>query len=202
MKTVKVHLKSVSPYSQSRAIGVPKNASESGDDYERRTWRERIHADADGLAYIPPMAFKKAIDAAAKYSAVKIPGGRSATYTKHVESGIIIIDPMPLGVKKDQVEGEWLFLDANGKKGKQSSGRVLRQMPKFDHWEGELTIRVIDEVVLHTKAESKMTILEYILRQAGSLIGIGRFRAENGGFYGRFVVQSFEIMEDSDEAAA
>lgn len=203
MKTVRVRLKSVSPYSQSGAIGVEKLPAESGDDYERRTWRERVHADADGLAYIPPMSFKKALDAAAKYSALKVPGGRSATYTKHVESGTFIVDPMPLGVRKDEVPGEWLFLDANGKKGKASSGRVMRCMPKFDHWEGDVVIRVIDEKVLNTHPENKkITVLEHFMRTAGSLIGIGRFRPENGGFYGRFVVTAFEIVEEADEYAA
>lgn len=200
MKTVSIALKSVSPYSQSRAIGTPKNPSESGDDFERRTWNERIHCDTDGIAYIPPMSFKKALDAAARYTGLKIPGGRSATYTKHVESGTFIVDPLRLDIHKDSIPGEWLFLDANGKKGKQSSGRVMRCMPRFDHWEGKITIYVIDEKVLNTHPERKqITVLEHFMRTAGSLIGIGRFRPENGGFYGRFVVNGFEIQEVADE---
>lgn len=203
MKIVTVRLKSASPYSQSKAIGTPKKADESHDDFERRTWQERVHTDAEGFAYIPPMAFKKALDAAAKYTGLKIPGGRSSTYTKHVESGTMIIEPLRLEVRAKDVPGEWLFLDANGKSGKQSSGRVLRCMPRFDHWEGDVTIHVIDETVLHKKPGSKdLTVLEHFLRQAGALIGIGRFRPECKGFYGRFTVVRFAVEEGSDEAAA
>lgn len=195
-KTIIARLKSVSPYSQSRLIGDDKLANESPDDYERRCWRSRMHVDSDGLVYIPPMSFKKALDSAAKYSGLKIPGKGQATYTKHVESGTLIYDPLPVGVRGDQVPGEWLHLDANGKKGKGSSGRVSRCMPRVDHWEGDVTIHVIDEKVLNMHPEDKsITVLEKFLRVAGSLIGIGRFRPENGGFYGRFTVESFTQRE-------
>jgi hypothetical protein len=44
-----------------------------------------------------------------------------------------------------------------------------------------------------------LTVLEHFLRVAGALIGIGRFRPENGGFYGRFTVESFVIAGGDDE---
>ena len=206
MKVVKVKLKSISAYSQSGAIGTPKNEGEGGDDYERRTWRERIHRDEHGVAFIPPMCFKKAIDAACKYSSMKIPGRGSATYAKHIESGTFLVEPLSLNIHYESVPGDWLFLDANGKKGKMSSGRVLRCMPRFDHWEGEITVHVIDETVLQTtkRGGKDMTVLEFVIRQAGQVIGIGRFRPENGGYLGRFVVTGFEVIDmgDEDEAAA
>lgn len=207
MKIVRARLKSVSPYSQSKAIGVEKHQGEGADDYERRTWAERIHCDADGQCFIPPMSFKKALDSATRYAGMKISGKGQATYTKHVESGTFIVDSMPLGIRKDQVPGEWLFLDANGKKGKASSGRVMRCMPKFDHWEGDLTIHVIDETVLQSIAvpgeKDKAPALLHFLNTAGSLIGVGRFRPENGGFYGRFVVVkgSFTVLDESGQEA-
>ena len=206
MKVVRAKLKSISPYSQSHVIGEPKLESETHDDYEKRCWRFRIHADSDGIVFIPPMAFKKALDAAAKYASLKVTGRGNATYTKHVESGTFLYDPLLLDVKRDDVPGEWLFLDANGKKGKQSSGRVLRCMPKVDHWDGYVTIHVLDETVLNTKPKQEdesskkpITVLQHFLEVAGAMIGIGRFRPENGGFYGRFVVEEFEIHEASDE---
>lgn len=200
-KIVKAYLKSISPYGQSRAFLVDKMPSESHDDYEKRSWRNRIHANNDGSVFIPPMVFKKALDGAAKYGSLQIPGKGKSTYTKFFESGTLIMDPVPLPLKKADVIGEWLFLDANGKKGKQSSGRVLRCMPRIESWEGEVIIFVIDETVLHTKQNSNITVLEHFLKLAGSRIGIGRFRPENGGFYGRFSVSSFKIQEIEDAAA-
>lgn len=206
MKIIRARLKSVTPYSQSKAVGVEKQANENHDDYEKRTWPERVHCSADGSVYIPPMSFKKSIDAAAKYLALKVSGGRGATYSKHVESGTFIMDPIVLPLKKADVPGEWLFLDANGKKGKASSGRVMRCMPRIDQWEGTLTIHVLDEKVLNSSEMKgrdgrQITVLEQILRTAGSLIGVGRFRPENGGFYGRFIVAGFEIAEADDASS-
>lgn len=203
MKIVKARLKSVSPLSMSKALGEPKLPNESDDDYERRVWRERMHHDSDGMVFIPPMSLLKPLQAAAQYGSLKIPGERSATYTKHFLQGIFCMEPIPLGVHIDDVPGEWLFLDANGKKGKGSSGRVFRCMPRIDHWEGTLVIHVVDEKVLHSHPENKkITVLEHFLRLAGSTQGVGRFRPERGGFYGRFVVESFEIMEAGDVDAA
>jgi len=199
-KIVKAYLKSISPYGQSKAFLVDKMPSENHDDYEKRSWRNRIHANDDGSVFIPPMVFKKALDGAAKYGSLQVPGKGKSTYTKFVESGTLIMDPVPLPLKRADIIGEWLFLDANGKKGKQSSGRVLRCMPRIESWEGEITIFVIDETVLHTKHNSNITVLEHFLKLAGSRIGIGRFRPENGGFYGRFSVSSFKILEIEDAA--
>lgn len=195
MKVAVASLKSVSPYSQSKFIVTAREASESHDDHERRCWRERIHRDAHGRCYIPPMAFKKAIDSAAGYESIKIHGKGNATYSKRIVSGTIVMDPLDLALDVDQVPGEWLHLDANGKKGKQSSARVLRCMPRFDFWQGDVRIHILDEIVLNTRPGSEVSVLEHVLRTAGSLIGIGRFRPENGGFYGRFVVSGFSVVE-------
>lgn len=202
MKLCIASLESIAPYSQSKAIMGGKRDDESHDDFERRAWPERIHADKDGNVFIPPMAFKKAIDAAAVYMKMKIPGQGQATYSKKFASGILVMDPLVLPITKEQVPGEWLHLDANGKKmGQGSSGRVHRCMPRIDSWAGDLHIHVIDEIVLNT-FKGKRTVLEEVLNTAGALIGIGRFRPAVGGFYGRFVVKSFEIREMGDVQAA
>ena len=44
-KTVRAHLKSISPYSQSKHYIVDKLQGEGHDDYYRRTWRNHMHAD-------------------------------------------------------------------------------------------------------------------------------------------------------------
>lgn len=61
MKTVKAHLESVSPYSQSKHYLVPKLEREIAADYEERTWRNRMHVDKDGHVMIPPMGLKNTL---------------------------------------------------------------------------------------------------------------------------------------------
>lgn len=181
MKTAIATLESTSPYSQSRYVKVPKLDKESANDYEARTWRERIHSDSAGNVFIPPMAFKNCLSDAAKYLSVQIPGKGKATYTKHIEAGIIVVDPLVLPLKKDTVDGEWLFVPADGKRG--SGKRVERCFPVVPQWSGDVTFLVMDETITRE-------VFEYHLKQAGAFVGIGRFRPRNNGYYGRFTVKS------------
>jgi hypothetical protein len=185
MRTAVATLKSISPYGQSKFYDTPKHGrtggttTESHKDYEERTWRDRVHANQDGYIFIPPMAFKNCISEIAKYLSVQIPGKGKSTYTKHFEAGVMVIDPLVLPVKKEEVAGEWLFVPPSGKRG--DGKRVQKCFPVIHQWSGDVTFHVLDEVI--TPA-----VFEQHLRDAGNFIGIGRFRPRNNGFYGRFAV--------------
>jgi hypothetical protein len=183
MRTETAMLSSVSPYSQSRFYEVDKLAKEGPNDYEARTWRERMHVDEKGNVFIPPMCFKNCLSDAAKYLSVQIPGKGKSTYTKHIEAGILIVEGITLDVKKDDVPGEWLFVPASGRRG--DGKRVKKCFPVIRKWSGELTIEVLDETVTHE-------VLDFHLSEAGRFIGVGRFRPRNNGFYGRFKVDGWK----------
>lgn len=191
MQTVTVKIEGISPYSQSKYVDkedYPQQGKETKDAYEKRTWQARIHVDSDGVPFMPAMSLKKALDSASKYLG-KIPGERNATYTKRFKSGMLITENIPLfvGGKRvtlDDFDGEWLFLDAGGKAG-QGSTRVKRRMPRLINWTATATVYLIDEVI-------DDDVLERALIDAGRFVGLGRFRPENGGYYGRFRVLSME----------
>lgn len=180
MKTFVASLVSASPYSQSRAHVTPKLEKETADDHEQRTWRERCHYLEDGTIFIPPTSFKECLSSAAKYLSVRIPGKGQATYTKHFLSGIMVMEQVPLPIKKDEIQGERLFLNADGKKG--GNKRVWRTMPVVHKWAVDVNFYVLDDTIT-------LDVFRYHLEQAGAFIGIGRFRPQNGGFYGRFTVK-------------
>lgn len=181
MKTAVVKLSSVSPYSQSKFYEVPKLEKESSAAYEERTWRERLHYDNEGNVFIPPMALKNCLSEAAKYLSIQIPGKGKATYTKHIEAGVLVMTPVYIGMKKDDVPGQWLFVPSDGKRG--GSTRVKKCFPIIHEWKGEAEFTVLDETI--TKE-----VFHHILVEAGRFIGIGFFRPRNNGFYGRFSVDS------------
>jgi len=185
MKIATAHLKSISPYSQSRhyAGEFPKEDKENHQDYEKRTWKNRLHTDKNGNVFIPPMALKNCISEAAKYLSIQIPGKGKATYTKHIESGLLIVDPLQLGIHKDEVDGQWLFVPSDGKRG--GSSRVNKCFPIIREWEATATINILDDTV--TKE-----VFEHILTESGKFIGMGFFRPRNNGFYGRFEVKKIE----------
>ena len=186
MRIAEAELEGISPYSQSKHFEIPKLGratgaeTESSSDYERRTWRERCHVDDSGHVFIPPMAFKNCLAEIARYLSVQIPGKGKSTYTKHFEAGIMVLDGLQLPVKKDEIEGEWLFVPASGRRG--DGKRVSKCFPLVRKWSGKVQFHVLDDVIT---AE----IFERHLREAGNFIGIGRFRPRQNGYYGRFSVK-------------
>ncbi len=189
MQSYEVTLKSRSPYSQGRHFDhaeAPPLEKESADAYERRCWRHRIHKDESGEVFIPPMAMKNCLAEAAKFLSLQIPGKGKATYTKHFEAGIMVIDPIKLGVQADALQGESLFVPADGKRG--SGRRVTRIFPLIPSWQGSTVIHVIDETITED-------VLRKHLIEAGNLIGMGRFRPRNNGYYGRFTLVDLKAVE-------
>ncbi len=183
MKTARAHLKSVSPYSQGKYYKTPKLEKESAADYEARTWRERLHVNSDGYVLIPPMAFKNCLSEAAKFLSIQIPGKGKATYTKHFEAGVLCTEPLVLPIKKEVVEGQWVFVPADGRRG--GGKRVEKCFPIIHSWEGVVTFYILDETI--TEA-----VFKNHLEEAGKFIGLGVFRPRNNGFYGRFSVEKIE----------
>jgi hypothetical protein len=185
MTTFVAILKSTSPVSFGRyyAQDVPKKDKESAADYEERTWRERLHITEDGKVFIPPLAFKNCLDSAAKYLGRQIPGKGKATYTKHFVSGVLVMNPVILPLKKADVKGEWRHVPADGTPG--GAKRVMKCFPTIPKWEGELEVHVLDHTVTRE-------VLEEHLVQAGLFVGVGSFRPQNRGIYGRFRLVSLK----------
>jgi len=190
MKKVRVYLKSVSPYSQSKQVGEERLNEETGKDFEKRTWKQRCHVDKEGNVIIPPMVFKNCLSEAAKFMSLKIPGKGKATYTKHFEAGVMVTDALKLPIKIADVQGEWHFVPSDGVRG--GGKRVEKCFPLIDDWEGVVEFHMLDETITEE-------VFEEHLKKAGQFIGIGRFRPRNNGWYGRFTPVKYEW---SKEAAA
>lgn len=183
-KTATAHLIGVSPYSPSRAHSAPKEPRETADAYEQRTWREKAHYDDKTReAFIPAMSFKMALDSAAQMLGLKIPGKGNSTYSKFFKSGVLVLEPAMLGVKVDDMRGIRIHANADGKRG--GNKRVWRTFPTVDEWSAT--------VVFHVLApEITEDIFRDHLVQAGSFVGVGRYRPQNGGTNGRFSLGKLE----------
>lgn len=193
MKTATAHLRSLSPYSQSRPFGMEKRPDKmTAEDWERENWRSRLHVNAQGFVFVPPMALKSCLPEAAKFTGKQIPGRGKSTYTKHFEAGVLVIDGPELPLTPDQVEGEWLFLNADGIRG--SGKRVWKCYPVIPEWQASVEFHILDDTITEQ-------IFEETLREAGNFIGIGRFRPRNGGYYGRFAVERVEWRHDERATA-
>lgn len=197
-KIATAFLSSLSPYSQSRFHNTAKLNKEAADDYEARTWMERSHVTSEGIIFVPPMALKNCISEAAKFLSIQIPGKGKATYTKHFEAGVMVLMPMNLTneekpILKSEVRGDWIHTPSDGVKG--GGKRVMKCYPVIDSWQGVAEFLIIDDTITES-------VFKQHLEQAGSLIGIGRFRVRNNGYYGRFEVKKLTWQEMSQAKTA
>lgn len=179
-------IRSNSPIQFGQHYVVDTLDNENKNDYEKRTWRERGHYDDKNNAVIPSSFFKRAIEEAAKLAGRRIPGQGKATYTKHFLSGIQVEHDINLKVKKDKIEGKWVFVSSDGTRG--GSSRVSKCFPTVPKWEGTLEVTIFTDKI--TKE-----IFTITLKEAGLFTGLGVYRPLNGGTNGRFEVISIKFEE-------
>lgn len=183
MRTCKVYLESVSPYSQSAMHDTPKLDRESYEDYDNRTWLDHCTTDKDGVVHIPGMAFKQAIDTAAFKLGIKIPGRRGATFKSFFASGFLCNGDVSIAIHKSKAIKVTINANATGERG--SGKRVKRSFPVFPKWKAVAEFTIVDDIITPE-------IFEQHVKASGAVVGIGRFRAEKGGTNGRFRATKFE----------
>jgi hypothetical protein len=131
------------------------------------------------------MAFKMAVDRAARMLGKQIPGKGKSTYTKFFESGVIVTQPVPIA-DESAIQMERIHANADGVRG--SGKRVWRNFPRVDQWSGEVQFHIIAD-------EITPEVFEETVRYAGLAVGVGRFRPERGGYFGRFAADKFQWSE-------
>ena len=182
MRQAICELKSVSPYSQCKYHQTEKLEGELPVDYEKRTWREKCNT-IDGNVFIPPMAFANSLKEAAALLGIQVPGKGQNKFTKHFESGVMVFGGLKLPILKSEVQGEWLFVPSDGKRG--GGKRVNKCFPLIHEWKGKVVYRIMDDMITED-------VFEKVIKASGQSIGIGRFRPKNWGYYGRFEVKKIE----------
>lgn len=180
------NIQGVTPYSPSKYYLPEKIGNEKAAEVEIRTWRERFHYQPDGRVFIPPMAFKIALQGAASFLGRKVPGRGQKTYAPFFKAAVLVMDPLVLPVKKDEVPGEQFYVPSDGVSG--GSKRVMKTFGRVDAWGGDVKFYLFDETIDNRAFEEH-------LRTAGQFVGLGRFRPERGGFYGRFNVNKISWDE-------
>lgn len=194
MKTAIVSIVGESPYSQSRCYDqdVPRLPKELPAAYEERTWRNRMHITKDGSVMMPGTCFANCAKEAAKRLKLQVPGKGRVEYTKYFEAGIMCPNPLILPVKAEDVPAERLFVPSDGRRG--GGKRVWKIFPRIDAWGGDVTFYVFDDIITED-------IFRQVSVAAGLIVGLGRFRPQNCGFYGRFTVASIEWRDGLSAAA-
>jgi hypothetical protein len=189
MRLCNVTLESIpgSPYSQSAKHGTEMLDRETHEDYDARTWREKCTTNPQGQVCIPSMALKQCLDTSAYKLGIKVPNRRGATYKNFFASGFFCNADVPIANGKilQKTDADMVKINANADGVRGSGKRVTRRFPEFVKWNGIAEFTITDDIITRE-------IFETHVKAAGMIVGIGRFRPENGGKNGRFRATKFE----------
>jgi hypothetical protein len=178
MKEIKVSIKGITPLLMHRFLTKGADAPS-----KRRTgvpdWKQEaelaLYKNPDGIIYEPAEHLEKSIQNAAK--SFKIAGKRGATYSKLVGATLEIYpDAIPHKIQAYEIDARSVVVQR---------ARIMRYRPRFDAWELEFTIRLLDE-------QLPISVIKEILDQAGLYVGIGDYRPQRGGKFGKFTVTEFK----------
>jgi hypothetical protein len=191
VRTATIKIRGVSALLYGSRVNInlfPKKNNESHDDYEKRTWRERCHATEDGRLFTPSFALKRMLATTAKSANERIPGKGMQTWGKKFRTGIMVPEHLILTptTKKADVHGHWAFVPSDGKTG--GGTRVDRCFPLVQEWGGEFQVILLEECIRED------VVLKYA-QDAGMNNGLGTWRPQSGGDYGRFKVEGISWDE-------
>jgi hypothetical protein len=187
MRKVTYEIEGLTPYSQSKKLVHERQPDESYENFEARVWKQKATITPEGFVAIPSMAMKNALDIAARKAGERIPGKGMSTWTSRFEGGVspdvdmyVLLDASG-PIKIDEAKYVALWCDSTGKRG--SGSRVLRYFPIFYRWSARISFFVLDDSI-------PAAVCDRFFANAGLIAGIGRFRPENGGTNGRWIVKS------------
>ena len=172
-----VEIKGVTPLLQNRfageeTVGTTKKKSETTKENDVE---DTMYKLPDGKIYQPSDCIKQALIEAGK----AFKKGRSNR--SKVFASFVIVTPESI-VHENQ---KWTT-DRRAVVIPSTRGRVMRNRCRFDEWSLKFQIQVLDDDEIDEK------LLHDALEYAGSYVGIGDYRPQKKGMYGRFIVTSIK----------
>ena len=179
MKSYEVELTGITPLLQNKPeeYGFDEEWVEkkAGNDYEKEAF-QKLYIDMDGNLYQPATHIERALIEAGKK--IKVKGQGKATYSKLFGSMVSIPT-----LEIPHQETDWEIFKALVVI-PSTKGRVMRYRPMFRNWKLRFDIEFEDEIPADAVKEG--------LEIAGRYVGIGDWRPEKKGKFGRFQVTSFQ----------
>lgn len=189
-----VTLTGLTPMTHSHQHDTPKLEGESHEDYDIRTWRNKLNISDDGSSVVIPLhGMTQCLVSAAKYSKKQIPGQGKATWTAKFMAGIMLTDSPRLNVDPKSLGCVIISANADGIRG--SGKRVPRRFPVIPTgWQTTFQVYILDPIITEQ-------VFAEVMEGAGIFVGLGQFRPEKGGTNGRFKLDKL-VWQDNRQLAA
>lgn len=182
-----VAIEGVSPLLQHR-FGEEAEQSEQTRAQHREELTPRDKAEQvayrnpEGFLYLPGAAIARMLREAG--GAHKERGSRRSI--KYVipaavivlEDTIRLLSPIRRGLKNYEVDSRPVTIPA-------TKGRIMRHRPRLDKWACEFSLEIDTGLV-------SAQLVHQLLEEGGRRLGVGDFRPEKGGPFGRFAITKWE----------
>ena len=143
---------------------------------------DKLYVDAVGKIYIPATWFQGTIVEGGKAKKMGGKGSSKATYSK-VAGSCVEVNPFEL-IITPQTWKPFSVLTVNPS----TKGRNMTHRPQFEKWGVEFEVTIDEEQI-------EPYVLKEILDIAGKTVGVGDWRPQKKGRFGRFMVILFEKKE-------
>lgn len=148
----------------------------------REQAEKKAYKDQDGYLYLPgPNIFSCLVMAGAFHKAgrVKVTTQKSSL----IPAGIAVEELVcPLGTKDWECDSRSVVIPSTG-------GRIMCHRPRLDKWKVIFTLQVDDGMFAPT-------FVRLLVDDAGKKIGLGDYRPQRKGPFGRFVVSGWSHIEE------
>lgn len=138
---------------------------------------DKLYLDEKKKPQLPAVYIKNAITEAAKQ--FKIVGKGKSTYSKIVAS-TVDIEPFYINLEAKDY-GVFRISAVNP----MTKGRMMTERPKFEKWKASFQIILNDPAV-------PISVINEILEHAGKYVGVGDWRPEKKGIFGKFMIAEFK----------
>ncbi len=138
-----------------------------------------LYKDEKGVIYEPASHIEGSLQNAAKN--FKIAGRRGATYSKLIGSTVEVWpDAIPHKITEHVTDSRPVVVQ---------KARIIRYRPRFDEWELDFLLQLSDD-------QLPIQTMKEILDYAGLYVGIGDYRPQRGGKFGKFMVTKFNELKE------
>ncbi len=184
---IEVNIKGISPllmnrFTEENEVRVSNGVSsvhKGVKEEPREQARRKAYMDDKGNLYIPGPNIYAAIISAGRFHKI----GKTKVTTQKtslVPAGIFMLDTVvPLNTKHFEVDSRSVVIPSTG-------GRIMCHRPRLDEWQCTFHLEVDEEMFSED-------FVRTLVDDAGRKIGIGDFRPERKGPFGRFKVIKWRV---------
>ncbi len=177
---IEARIEGVTPLLMNRVrdAQIEGKSKRKGEEKEQAI-EDKLYLGEDGKPYLPAVYFVRALVDAGKRLQVR--GQKKATYSKIVGS-VLSVEPEALPLQGKYVPFRISAVNPMTK------GRMMVTRPRFDKWGSEF------EIIVEGDSVSAETI-NALLVDAGKGTGIGDWRPEKKGKFGKFIVTRVKLKD-------